>query len=104
MENNNNVRKRRSLLPFIGDITSFLFGTVTGSDLNSVKRNLKLLSNNQQKLTHVMSESLTMLNVSRNEIGENRNKLNEVITAIRQLNVDLKIIQENNDKKIRQEG
>ena len=102
LENNNNGRKRRSLLPFIGDITSFLFGTVTESDLNSVKRNLKFLANNQQKLTHVMNESLTMLNISRHEIKENRNQLNEVITAIRQLNEDLKIIQENNDNKILQ--
>ena len=93
-------RKKKSLIPLIGRLTSFLFGTVSESDLRTVKRNLKTLAINQQELTHVLSESLTMLNISRKEIGENRNKLNEAIAAIRELNVDLKTIQTNTNSKI----
>ena len=100
LEDNPNLRKKRSLLPFIGRLTSFLFGTVSESDLSTVKKNLKTLANNQQELTHVLSESLTMLNISRKEIGENRNKLNEAIAAIRELNLDLKTIQANSNTKI----
>ena len=40
-------RAKRSLLPFIGSLTSFLFGTVSKGDLNAVKKNMNKLSNNQ---------------------------------------------------------
>ena len=88
-----NRRSKRSLLPFIGSLTSFLFGSVSEEDLSAVKRSLKTLSINQETLTHVMNESLSLLNISRNDIGENRHKLNEVIGAISDLNRDLKRIQ-----------
>ena len=87
------LRRKRSLLPFIGSLTSFLFGTVSEDDLDSVKRNLKKLSLNQKTITHVLNESLSLMNISRNEIGDNRQKLNEAIGAINELNRDLKSIQ-----------
>ena len=48
------VRQRPSLLPFIGSALSFLFGTVSESDLSSIRNNVKLLSQNQNKLFHVV--------------------------------------------------
>ena len=59
-----NFRKKRSLIPLIGRLTSFLFGTVSEGDLNSVKRNIHRLSNNQNRLVHVLNESLTLMNIS----------------------------------------
>ena len=87
------MREKRSLLPFIGSLTSFLFGTVSEDDLRAVKRSLRTLSLNQNTLMHVMNESLSLLNISRNDIGENRHQLNEAIGAINDLNRDLKRIQ-----------
>ena len=101
LENSGKVpRIKRSILPFIGHLTSILFGTVSEDELESVKRNLEQLSNNQETLTHVLNESLSLVNTSRNEIGENRKKLNEAIGTINQLNRDLKRIQANSNTRV----
>ena len=41
-------RGKRSLLPFVGSLTSFLFGTVSEDDLLSIKRNLGALAKNSR--------------------------------------------------------
>ena len=93
-------RIKRSIMPFVGRLTSILFGTVSEDELESVNRNLKRLSNNQETLTHVLNESLSLMNISRNEIRENREKLNQAIGTINQLNRDLKRIQVNSNTRI----
>jgi uncharacterized coiled-coil protein SlyX len=40
------------------------------------------LAQNQQKITHVLQESLSILNVSRIEIAENRKSVNELLFMI----------------------
>jgi len=40
-------REKRSLLPIIGQISSFLFGTLSEGDLDEIKSNLRTLNNNQ---------------------------------------------------------
>ena len=83
------LRVQRSLLPFVGSLTSLLFGTVSEMDLETVKRNLATISDKQQTLTHVLNESLSLMKISRQDIKENRDKLN---LAIHELSRDLQII------------
>lgn len=59
-------RRRRSLLPIIGKAFSFLFRTVSESDLQGIRKNINNLANNQQKITHVVKESLTLINSTKN--------------------------------------
>ena len=40
-------RNKRSLVPFIGQAFSFLFGTVSEGDLGAIRRNLHILRSNQ---------------------------------------------------------
>ena len=47
-----------------------------------IRRNVNALAQNQQKITHVLQESLSILNVSRIEIAENRKSVNELLFMI----------------------
>ena len=68
-------RKRRSLLPFMGDIASFLFGTVSEEDLASIRRGLRILTRNQNTLVHALKDFHSIVNTSRRFIVENRRHL-----------------------------
>ena len=65
-------RSKRSLLPIVGKALSFLFGTVSEDDLQSINRNINKLATNQRKISHVVAESLTLLNDTRVHVIQNR--------------------------------
>ena len=79
-------RNKRSLVPFIGQAFSFLFGTVSGGDLGAIRRNLHILRSNQVGLAHVVQESLSLINVSRARIAENRQTLNLIVSDMGAIN------------------
>ena len=64
-------REKRSLLLFVGQAFSFLFGTVSEADIENVRRGLTDLYSNQQDIVHVLEEQMPILNVSRVQIAEN---------------------------------
>ena len=45
-----------TLLPFVGEAFSFLFGAVSENDLKNIKDNIQALSENQNKVRHVVEE------------------------------------------------
>ena len=73
-----NKRQKRSLLPIIGDAASWLFGLVTESDLANIRKNIKSLATYQLQIMHVVQESISILNMSRVEIAENRQVILEL--------------------------
>lgn len=75
-------RSRRSVIPVIGRIMSFLFGTISESDLDDVRRGINDLSKNQQEIIHVLEEQITLLNVSRVQITENRNAIIDLVKCV----------------------
>ena len=79
-------RNKRSLVPFIGQAFSFLFGTVSEGDLGAIRRNLHILRINQVGLAHVVQESLSLINVSRARIAENRQPLNLIVSDMGAIN------------------
>ena len=44
-----NGKDKRSLLPFVGQLMSSLFGTVSENDLENINRNIDILSDHQEK-------------------------------------------------------
>ena len=68
-------RKKRALIPFIGDIGNFLFGWSTDEQIDGVKTAVKTLSDNQEKLTHVVEQSLTIINKTREDVRINRDRI-----------------------------
>lgn len=83
------TRAKRSPFDFIGSAASWLFGLVSQDDLKTIKRNIMSLAQNQQQIIHVVKESVTVLNMTRFEVAENRQAIAELITTIH--NVDVKL-------------
>ena len=72
-------RKKRGWNLF-GDILDiFGFGSrVNREDVQIIKDNIQTLSSNQQTLMHTVGRGLTILNVTRGEVQENRIKINNI--------------------------
>ena len=85
-------RCKRSLLPF-GHFFSFLFGTADQEDLDSIKAQVKTIYDNQVNQAQVLNDIVTITNVSRSLINENRVLINGMIQTVITLNSTLKEIQ-----------
>ena len=69
---------------------SFLFGTVSEDDLQSIKSNINKLAANQKKISHVVEESLTLLNDTREHVIQNRQAINNVISSVKRLQTQVR--------------
>lgn len=78
-------RNRRALIPIVGKALSFLFGTVSESDIKAIRNNVLTLAENQKKITHVLNESLSIITISQSHISQNRKKINQLIVNIGEL-------------------
>ena len=87
-----NKRYKRSLLP-LGGLFSFLFGTADQKDLDSIKTQVKTIYENQVNQAQVLNDIVTITNVSRSLINENRLLINGMIQTVITLNSTLKEIQ-----------
>ena len=76
------ARAKRAVFSFVGDIMSSLFGVLTSTDVEKIQRNINTLAQNQLDLAHAFQESISVLNVTRLEVKENRQKRNEIINSI----------------------
>ena len=85
--------QKRSLLP-LGGVLSFLFGTADQHDLDELKSDVKALYDNEMEQNKVLNEIVTITNISRGLIAENRLKINNMINSITILNGTLKNIAE----------
>ena len=81
-------------MPIVGKALSFLFGTVSEEDLNPIKRSVQNLSQNQnqKQITHVLEENISILNVTRIQVAENRKALSELLTGLKTIDFKLENI------------
>lgn len=84
-------RGKRSLLPFVGQLMSSLFGTISEHDLENIDRNIDILSDNQDKIIHDLDVSLSILNMTRMQVSENRRSIIDLIVCVQKL--DRKILE-----------
>ena len=89
------VRSKRSLIPIVGKALSFLFGTLSESDLSAIKNNIRSLARNQDTLRHVVNASLTVLKTVQGQTVNNTRTINNIIRFIAQLERSTKNITEN---------
>ena len=78
-------RKKRSLLPFVGDVLSTLFGSATQKDLDQLRDGLIALDNSQSQLAHVLAHSMTMINKTNSEVQRNRAVINQLSRGLSRL-------------------
>ena len=75
-------RHKRKVFGWLGDLMSDVFDIATNAEISSIQRNVYKLAANQDTLMHVVEESLSILNVSRMEIKENRQRINDLLMLI----------------------
>ena len=68
---------------------SSLFGTLTQTDLDNINKNINILSDNQENIVHDLEMSLSILNVTKMQINENRRSNMDLVICIQK--VDRKI-------------
>ncbi|CAC5412397.1 unnamed protein product [Mytilus coruscus] len=93
-------RTKRSLFPIIGKALSFLFGTVSDTDLSKIRRNIKTLAQSQEAIRHIVQDGLTILNTTQTHVSENRHKVNELIESVQDLGNRLKTFATDLEKQI----
>ena len=79
------ARKKRSLLPFVGDVLSTLFGSATQKDLDKLRDGLIALDNSQSQLAHVLAHSMTVINKTNSEVQRNRAVINQLSQGLSRL-------------------
>ena len=79
------VQRRRSLIPFVGQLLGGLFGVVTEEQLEVVKGQVQSLVERQADIVHAIEESVSVLNVTRVELAENRHAINTITEVTREL-------------------
>ena len=84
---------KRSLLP-LGNILGFLFGTASSGDIKRLKKETQTLFANQVKHGEILNEVITITNISRGLIHENRLTINNLIDSVEFLNETLANIHE----------
>ena len=64
---------------------SSLFGTLSQNDLDNINRNINILSDNQENIIHDLEMSLSILNVTKMQISENRRSIMDLVICIQKL-------------------
>lgn len=78
-------RSKRSLIPYIGQGLSWLFGVTTEADLDNIRTQISALGNNQKRNVHIVEHSMTVINESCQLIKENRQSIFDVVASLKQL-------------------
>jgi hypothetical protein len=76
-------RQKRSLLPFLGSFLSTLTGTATQDDIAMLNNRLESLAQKNQDLTHVMADSLTIVNATQIRLGTVSKTVDQLIASVR---------------------
>ena len=81
---NSNYNKcvRRSLLPFLGDALSWLTGTATTKDVNSIKRRVNQLIEAQSMQQEAIIHIVSILNITRYAAQVNRQHINIIMDRV----------------------
>ena len=79
------TRPKRAVLPIVGKALSVLFGTVSESDMKTIRRKLKDVEEGQKVLAQVAKESVSILNVTRVELAKNRGTIDWLVGSMETL-------------------
>ena len=94
------AHRSRRLLPIVGNALSYLFGVTSEDDLCIISRELARLTNTQGRLLHVMEDSISVINVTRHAVSDNRRKINKFIVNLRGIVVSMANVTQGLDKRV----
>ena len=93
-------RNKRSVLPIIGQLMSTLFGTVSEPDLENANRNINILARNQKRVIHDLNACMSVLNLTRVQVIENRRSAMDLIIVVQRLDREISALEEQFERKI----
>ena len=64
---------------------SSLFGTLSENDLENINRNVRTLATNKKQIIHDLEVRLSVINLYRSQVAENRRSIMELIIVIQKL-------------------
>ena len=84
LDGNSNYHKhvRRSLVPFLGDALSWLTGTATSKDVNSIKKRVNQLTATQSTQHETIVHIVSILNITRYAAQVNRQHINIIMDKV----------------------
>ena len=80
---------KRSLLPFLGDALSWLTGTATTKDVNTIKSRINQLISTQQNQQEILVHMISVLNVTRYTTQVNRQSINILMDEMEKTHQDI---------------
>ncbi len=78
-------RKRRAVFDFVGKLSKNLFGTATEQDLQFIRNKVNKQDLILHDVVHFHDDLLSIVNVTREEMMENRHAINKIINATNSL-------------------
>ena len=93
-------RNERLLIPIIGQLMSTLFGTVSENNLVNINRNINNLANNQKKIIHDLDVSVSILNLTRMQVAENRRSIMDLIIVVQKLDRKISKLAHSSETKL----
>ena len=94
------TRMQRSLIPITGKGLSFLCGTPTDADLKVIHNNIDKSVNNQEEMAHVIDETISVINITRVEMSQNRQTLHKIIGSLAVLDTKLGNITQAHEREV----
>ena len=79
------ARKKRALFGFLQGPLHSLFGVVTDDQVAGLRANMVNLAKNQVDISHVLEESLSIINTSRISIDRNRQTINDILNSLTEM-------------------
>ena len=94
MNTNKQIRNEggsaKGLFNFVGDIMHTLFGVSTDENLDGLRNNIRTLTENDKKIVHIVKQSLTLINTTREQVIENRKTINELVNNVYNITVAMR--------------
>ena len=80
-DSSDSARHKRSLLPFVGDAMSSLFGTATSTEIQDILSRVNDLSDSRDDMLNVIDNTMTMFNQTIVDVDMNRKTINQLTNA-----------------------
>ena len=97
-------RVKHSVLPFVGQLMGTLFGTLSENDRDNINRNINVLADNQEQIVHDLETSLSVPNMTRVAVNENRRSIMDLIICIQKLDRKISKLQGQLEDKLTRLG
>ena len=82
-------RRRRSVLPFVGEILQTLFGISTENNLADISHDIVNLRDTQESIIHNIQHSYSVINTTMIAVAENRLAINDIFNVANDLQYTL---------------